>query len=198
MADDESRLPVKVLRLCALAVGSRESNGAPRSDKVGIDDPALFFLEEGIEGLEDLLADQFIITVHRQVYLIRFAELVGCVVQIRHRHDLLLIASYCQLFLRDEVGLGVFLNLFAGVVSGPVVNKKDAVVGVVLLQDGADILEVSILGHVVVAGHHHTKGQLLILRYFIFVFVVLFLLHSIGVAGRLVLQLDVLLPNQPS
>lgn len=67
-------------------------------------------------------------------------------------------------------------HLITCAVGGGVIDEYYVEVGVFLHDDGLDVLDVEIVVHVVVAWHHHAKGQLIVLTDLIFLFIVILLL----------------------
>lgn len=71
---------------------------------------------------------------------------------------------------------GVVDDQLPGAILGGVVYEHNPVVGVVLLQDGVDVVDVPVVLGVVVAGDDDAEGQLRVLRYVVLLLVVLALL----------------------
>lgn len=120
------------------------------------------FLVAGVEGLEDVLADELIVGVEVEYYGVGTAVVVGGSIDV--------FEGGFPVFVFD-VGVGVGVDLmegevfaveFVGVVGGGVVDDDYKVVGIVLLEDGVEVILYSELSVVVVARHHHAHRKLLL------------------------------------
>lgn len=71
-------------------------------------------------------------------------------------------------------------NLFPRAISGCIINEDYMVIGVILHEYAAHVLEMPLLGHIVVTGHHHTERKLLVVANIVFLLVVIALLIGYG------------------
>jgi hypothetical protein len=99
--------------------------------------------------------------------------------QVWHGSHLMRIIDQLESLSRQ---LGLILhekaNLLPRAISGGIIDEYYMVVGVVLHEYAAHIFEMTLLGHIVVAGHHHAEGQFLELANIVFLLVVSPLLFS--------------------
>ena len=83
-----------------------------------------------------------------------------CVIDVLERGLALGVADVEVSVLADVVEEQVFADDFVGAVAGGVVDDHREVVGVVLREDGVEVVLEPKLGVVVVAGHHDAHWQL--------------------------------------
>ncbi len=76
--------PIAILLDNDVRVGPRVANAVIDGQKVRIDNPIVILLKKSIVKLEDLSANQFIISVHDHEDLLGFALLIGRMSQIDH------------------------------------------------------------------------------------------------------------------
>ena len=149
----------------------------------------------GVEELEDLLAHQLVVAVHDDEDLEGLAEVLRRPEDVGHGHHLLLVDYDGQLLLGYLVLPRVLPHPLAGAVGRVVVDEEDAVVGVVLLQHAAEVLEVAVLRDVVEAGDEDADGQFLVLRDVVLLLVVLLLLLRVDRRQALVFDVNELFPQ---
>ena len=82
---------------------------------------------------------------------------------VPHGPDCFLVYLDGQLFLPNVVRLSISFDFLASTIAGVVIDQDDTKVGVVLLQHTPDILDVTVILHVVVARDHYTHRQLRVL-----------------------------------
>lgn len=184
VAGDKRISPVFILVDNFEGVGPRVADCSSDTQEVSVDEPCVGHSEEGVVQFEDLPADEFIISIDNNKNVIRFAELEGCPSQVMHGPHLLLVPYDSVAFGRDlSLFLEVLLNLNSSLISGSIIDEDNMVVGVLLLQDGFDVLDVPVVFDVVVGGYHDAERQLLELAYRVFSLVVLSFLVCEEIVG---------------
>jgi hypothetical protein len=130
-------------------------------------------LEDCIEKLKDLPAQQLVVTIDDEEDLFGPAVVVGSSPEVRHRPTLHCIPNDL-VFIGWNLGLRfkVTFDEFPGIVFRGVVDDDNVVVGVVLHGNGLDIVEVSVASSVVVGGDDYAEGQFLIFSDLISLFIV--------------------------
>ena len=138
----------------------------------------LFLLVEGVVELEDLGADELVVTVDDVGDLVVVAVLVDGVVDVLHRRPVHVVPEEDELVPGDAAPLEVAGDVLEGHVGREVVDDDHAVVAVVLLQQRLDVPGVPVVGRVLEGGGHHAGVDLLLVpRYVVLLLVVgLFLL----------------------
>ena len=155
------------------------TNFAINSQKVRVDEPSIIFLESCRKQLEDLPAQQLIISIDYQKYILGLTVLFGSHSEVRHGPLLLLIPDDQILFCRYlMLLLQHFLDIISSAVSAGIINEDNMIVGVLLHQNGLHILQMSAFLVVIVAGNHYAKRDLSILTYIVLLFIII----SLGIS----------------
>lgn len=126
--------------------------------------------------LQYLPADELVISVDNDKYLMGLALFIGGPVDVGHGHSPILVDNNFQLLLRDLMLCRILLNNCSSAIIRSIVNKHDMIVRVVLLQNRVHVISYSITGIVVETGHNNTERLFRILRYIIFLLIILLLL----------------------
>jgi hypothetical protein len=132
----------------------------PILERDGVGNGGLLALVDGVEDLEDLPADQFVVAVDEEADLVGLAVLGDGHVDVWDCGHLLLIGNQDHLVGQVFVLLEEVLDEGGGVVAGGVVDDHHPVVAVVLVEDRLQVVLVPEVLGVVEAGHHDAEGQL--------------------------------------
>lgn len=130
-------------------------------EEIGVGYPRLKLLVTRIESFQHIFPNEFVVGVKVQYNRIGTAVLMGCDVYIFEGGFPLFVFDVGVAVFADLVEVEVFTVEFVGVVGGGVVDDHHEVVGVVLLEDGVQVVLDPELGVVVVPRHHHAHRQLL-------------------------------------
>jgi hypothetical protein len=128
---------------------------------VGISHCWFFGLINCVDDFKYLLPEQLVIPAHDDGDILEGAVVDGGVVDVGNGGSALLVADEPEASVRELVPGDEELDEVGGAIFGGVIDEDGVVILVVLVDDGLDVVLVSIVLRVVSGGNNHADRQLL-------------------------------------
>lgn len=160
MGGIEGGLPVVVLGDDLRPEAAGVPDGAGTGDEVTVHEPAASSLEDRIVDPQHLPAHQLIIPIHHQKYLPVPTALPCRPPKTPHRPLPLLIPLHPDPAPHPHLP-HILLQQSPSAIRTAIINHHHMIVPILLLQDGVQVVFVSVRGLVVVGGYYDAEGELL-------------------------------------